>query len=210
MVAGSSRRVTSVAIWIDAKSASFTHTVQTYTVMRLLRAGLKMFYGLAAEARSCTCMKAYLVNASDPVLTVSIEFGIQETDPARAANIIVQRMKTDAKGVLLHQCEPLYLHCGNVFEAVMPKPFRLMALEHVVSKIRKQALDAGAAASHWLLHPALQARGFEAVLLGSSWRLSPSGEQCGTAPEDWPRMHASQLSAITGLGSVSSVRVSQC
>jgi len=178
MVAGSSRRVTSVAIWTDAKSTSFTHALQTYTVLGLLLAGLKMFCGLAAEARSCTCMKAYLVNASDLVLTVSIEFGIQETDPARAAHIIEQRMKADAKGVLLHKCEPLYLHCGNVFEAVMPKPFRLMPLEHVVAKIRKQALDAGAVASHWLLHPALQVQGFEAVLLDSSWRLRPSGEQC--------------------------------
>jgi len=84
-------------------------------------------------------------------------------------------MKADAKGVLLHKCEPLYLHCGNVFEAVMPNPFRLMALEHVVAKI-----------------------------------LRPSGEQCGTAPQDWPRMHATQFSAVTGLGSVSSVCVSQC
>jgi len=99
-----------------------------------------MFCGLAAEARSCTCMKAYLVNASDPVLIVWIEFGIQEPDPARAAHIIVQRMKSDAKGVLLHKCEPLYLHCGNVFEAVMPKPCRLMALEHVVTRIRQQVL----------------------------------------------------------------------
>ena len=119
-------------------------------------------------------------------------------------------MKADAKGVLLHKCEPLYLRCGNVFEAVMPKPFRLMALEHVVAKIRQQALDTGAVASHWLLHPALQTRGFTAVLLGSSWRLRPSGDPCGTAPQDWPRMHASQFSAVTGLGSVSSVRVSQC
>jgi len=38
-------------------------------------------------------MKAYLVNAADPVLTVSIEFGIRETDPARAASIIVEHMK---------------------------------------------------------------------------------------------------------------------
>jgi hypothetical protein len=121
MVAGSSRRVTSVAIWTDAKSASFTHALQTYTVLGLLLAGLKMFCGLAAEARSCTCMKAYLINASDPVLTVSIEFGIQEQDPARAAHIIVQRMKADAKGVLLHKCEPLYLRCGNVFESC-PSP----------------------------------------------------------------------------------------
>ena len=51
------------------------------------------FSGMAAEARSCTCMKAYLVNAADPVLTVSIEFGIRETDPARAASIIVEHKK---------------------------------------------------------------------------------------------------------------------
>ena len=155
-------------------------------------------------------MRAYLVNASDPVLTVSIEFGIQETDPARAAHIIVQHMKADAKGVLLHKCEPLYLHCGNMFEAVMPEPLRLMALGLVVAKIRKQALDTGVVASHWLLYSALQARGFDAVLLGSSWRLRPSGQHSETTPEDWPRMHASQFSAVTGLGSVSSVRVSQC
>ena len=66
-------------------------------------------------------MKAYLVNAADPVLTASIEFGIRETDPARAASIIVEHMKADAKGVRLHKCEPLYLHCGNTFEAVMPE-----------------------------------------------------------------------------------------
>jgi len=154
-------------------------------------------------------MKAYLVNAADPVLTVSIEFGIQETDPARAASIIMEHMKTDRKGVLLHKCEPLYLHCGNVFEAVMTQPVRIVALGHVVAKIRKQASDAGVIASHWLLHPALHARGFDAVLLGSTWRLRPSGHNSATSPRDWPRMHASQFSAVTGLGSVSSVRVSQ-
>ena len=122
VVAGSSRRVTSVAIWTDAKSVSFIHAVQTYTVLGLLRAGLKMFCGLAAEARSYTCMKAYLVNAADPVLTVSIEFGIQETDPARAACIIVEHMKTDPQGVRLHKCEPLYWHCCNVFEEVITEP----------------------------------------------------------------------------------------
>jgi len=122
----------------------------------------------------------------------------------------VEHMKADAQGVQLHKCEPLYLHCGNTFEAVMPEPVRLMALGHVVAKIRKQALDTGVVASHWLLHPALQARGFDAVLLGSSWRLRPSGQHSETTPEDWPRMHASQFSAVTGLGSVSSVRVSQC
>jgi len=169
-----------------------------------------MFCGMAADARSCTCVKAYLVNAADPVLTVSIEFGIRETDPARVASIIVEHMKVDAKGVRLHKCEPLYLHCGNMFEAVMPEPVRLMALGHVVAKIRKQALVTGEVVSHWLLHPALQARGFDVVLLGSTWRLRPSGQNSGTAPQDWPRMHASQFSAVTGLGSVSSVRVSQC
>jgi len=38
-----------------------------------------------------------------------------------------------------------------------------------------------AVASHWLLHPALQARGFEAVLLGNLWRLRPSGDACETS-----------------------------
>jgi len=65
--------------------------------------------------------------------------------------------------------------------------------------------ETGAVASHWMLHPALQARGFEAVLLGSSWRLRPSGDASATATQDLPRMHASQFSAVTGLGSVSSV-----
>ena len=64
----------------------------------------------------------YLVNAADPVLTVSIEFGIRETDPARAASIIVEHMKADAKGVRLHKCEPLYWHCCNVFEEVITEP----------------------------------------------------------------------------------------
>ena len=91
----------------------------------------------------------------------------------------------------------------------MTKPVRIVALGHVVAKIRKQASDAGVVASHWLLHPALQARGFDAVLLGSTWRLRPSGHNSETAPQDWPRMHASQFSAVTGLGSVSSVHVSQ-
>jgi len=113
-------------------------------------------------------------------------------------------MKGDGKGVRLDKCEPLYLHCGNTFEAVMPEPVRLMALGHVFAKIRKQALDTGVVASHWLLHPALQARAFDAVLLGSSWRLRPSGQHSETTPEDWPRMHASQFSAVTDLGSVSS------
>ena len=92
----------------------------------------------------------------------------------------------------------------------MPEPVRLMALGHVVAKIRKQALDTDVVASHWLLHPALQVRGFDAVLLGSSWRLRPTGQHSETTPEDWSRMHASQFSAVTGLGSVSSVCVSQC
>ena len=98
---------------------------------------------------------------------------------------------------------------GNVFEAVMTQPVGLVALGHVVAKIRKQASDAGVIASHWLLHPALHARGFDAVLLGSTWRLRPSGHNSETSLQDWPRMHASQFAAVTGLGSVSSVRVSQ-
>ena len=201
IIAGSSQRVTSVAIWIDAKSASFIHDLQLYTVLGLLRAGLKLFCGMAAEARSCTCMKAYLVNASYPVLTVLIEFGVQEPDPARAAHIIVQRMKSDAKGVLLHKCEPLYLQCGNVFEGVIPKPFRLMALEHVITQIRQQALETGAVASHWMLHPTLQARGFEAVLLGSSCHLRRSVDASTTETQEWPRTHASQplLSPVSDL-----------
>jgi len=93
----------------------------------------------------------------------------------------------------------------------MPKPCRLMALEHVVACIRQQALETSAVTSHWMLHPALQARGFEAGLLGCSWRLRLSGDASATATQDWPRMHASQFSAVTGLGSVSIVRVaSQC
>jgi len=86
-----------------------------------------------------------------------------------------------------------------------------MALEHVVTQIRQQTFETGAVASHWMFHPALQADGFEAVLLGSSWHLRPSVDASTTATQEWPRKHVLQFSAVTGLGSASSVRVaSQC
>ena len=86
-----------------------------------------------------------------------------------------------------------------------------MALEHVVTQIRQQTFETSAVASHWMLHPALQAHGFEAALLGSSWHLRPLVDASTTATQEWPRMQVSEFFAVTGLGSVSSVRVaSQC
>jgi len=81
-------RVTSVPVWSDAKSPAFRHDSATFTVLGLFKASLKYFFGLAAEARSVSCMKAYLVNACDPVLTVLLEFNHLESDPAQAAQLI--------------------------------------------------------------------------------------------------------------------------
>jgi len=73
-------------------------------------------------------MKAYLVNASNPVLTVLLEFNRIESDLAQAVELIIQHMRANESGVTLHRGEPLHVHSGHQFVAIMCKPCMLVSL----------------------------------------------------------------------------------
>jgi len=76
-----------------------------------------------------------LVNACNPVLTVLLEFNRIESDPAQAAQLIIQQTRADESGVTLHRGEPLHVHCGYEFVAIMHKPCMLVSLQHARARI---------------------------------------------------------------------------
>jgi len=153
-------------------------------------------------------MKAYLVNACNPVLTVLSEFNRIESDPAQAAQLIIQDMHANEFGMTLRRGEPLHVRCGHQFVAVIHKPCMLVSLQHARARIlrHRPRLCPGTPVSHWLMHPDLVSSKFDAVLLDSTWNTRPADTDAKF--ERWPQMHATQFAAVTGLRSVSSVNLS--
>jgi len=200
------RLITSMPVWADADSPIFQLACGSFTVLQMLRAGLKVWQHLAAEARSEMCTKSFLVHAGDPVLTVWKEFGVRCTDAAEAASLIVQRMHLLPGGVVLHGCETLYLHCKTAVVAAMIHPCRLISRSHVLTKLSEDPHSSRL--PHFLQHSDLGR--FTCVILGSHWQLPPVQNVSNTdvsLRESWPTMVGSKFSVVAGGGTVASLRV---
>jgi len=183
-------RVFSIAIWKASICPKLWHNGHAHTVHSLLHSGLKIWNGLACEARSATCMLSYLVNACDSVLT-ACHMGFTGLDRACAAKYILAEVLSNPQGVVLCSAKCLYVHCGSVFVTRMRNPMRMVARKFVMAELASQ--DSGT--QHWLQSKSLNH--FPMLLLGDAWEMPDDG-----GGSQWP-IFSSSMYSVSWYGSMS-------